>query len=716
MKLTSLAIENFKQFERTSLTFAPGFTVVKGPNEAGKSSIQAAIVAALFLDPTAPAQALDEYVRWGQNDRFGLRLEFEDAGAHYALAKDFQDGSLTLQWTRPGGAHGATGDVTAAMSIIGDLLGSRSMETYINTACIRGEEVSKAPATAAPVSQRLQAKVIGGRQASAREVIHAIEQELGAMATGGPRRLHETGALRMARERLDVLQRARSATAARLAAHQENVRQLKRLREDLATCEQAIARSAEQLEWSDRAQTVEEDCALLADHLQELQRAKVLHDSVGQVAEELSHLDYETLAAVLERAQVLERRLHHQKLREAEINRQLALLMLTQLQNAPAVSTTTILLGGIMLAIACLAVAVLGHNLPIALGIVPGLALAGYGLKARRTVDPDGSRPHTDELKICTDTIKAAQQELMHLLTSYKLHDVEELATIVRELRPLGELRAARQQRIEQILGDQRAESRQAAMDQVAHEIEVRQADLRVLASRRLSADAYERIDTELLQIRARREQVLREMYRLEGELRANDVNSEMLAGMDEELGTVQVHMARLERRRKALERAHSGMNEALAATLAQASSIFRSGVTKHLASITGGRYDQVEARIDEEGLHLLVYTVDKHRAVNADSLSRATQDQIYLAARMALLELICDGAQPPLLLDDPFVNYDDRRLENTIELLRRLYGTHQIILFTCTDRYDRYADSVIALKGPYSTPDVETVVQVAAS
>jgi len=221
------------------------------------------------------------------------------------------------------------------------------------------------------------------------------------------------------------------------------------------------------------------------------------------------------------------------------------------------------------------------------------------------------------------------------------------------------------------------------------------------LAPQRLSVEEYEHIDHEAQAQRSKRDNLLREMYRLEGELRADDVNSEMLACIDEDLVGEQVRLARLERRRKALEHAASGMREALAATLAQASSVFRTGVTKHLGPITGGRYDQVDARIDENGLHLMVYTTDKHRAVRADSLSRATQDQIYLAARMALLELVCEGRRPPLLLDDPFVNYDDKRVENTISLLRDLYANHQVVLFTCTDRYDQFADTLITLKGP---------------
>jgi len=122
--------------------------------------------------------------------------------------------------------------------------------------------------------------------------------------------------------------------------------------------------------------------------------------------------------------------------------------------------------------------------------------------------------------------------------------------------------------------------------------------------------------------------------------------------------------------------------------------------ISTHLERITGGRYSQVDAQVEETGLHLMVHTGDRRKAVRADNLSHATQDQIYLAARMSLLDLVCFGRQPPLLLDDPFVNYDDNRMANTVMLMRDLYRDCQVILFTCVDRYDRFADSVFTLPG----------------
>jgi uncharacterized protein YhaN len=150
-------------------------------------------------------------------------------------------------------------------------------------------------------------------------------------------------------------------------------------------------------------------------------------------------------------------------------------------------------------------------------------------------------------------------------------------------------------------------------------------------------------------------------------------------------------------------------VREAVSATLSQVSGAFRVGISRHLAHMTGGRYDEVEAQIDEGGLRLMVQTADHKRSVRADSLSRATQDQIYLAARLALLDLASDGCKPPMLLDDPFVNYDEGRMSNTLELMVDLYRDHQVILFTCVDRYDQYAGSVFNLAAPASANVVVT-------
>ncbi|MGH2391108.1 MAG: AAA family ATPase, partial [Chloroflexota bacterium] len=267
MRLTSLVVDNFKQFEHVELTFQAGFTVVKGANEAGKSTIQAAILVALFMDPTAPDDVLDEFTRWGQNERFRLRLEFEDKDVYFVLAKDFQEGTMCLSWRGiDGGDHDFTEDPAEALHLIGNRLGATTIDTYVNTACVRSEEVSSLPAATAPLSQRLQAKMTGSRQADAAEVLRAIDRELAAMSAGSLRRSSDTGPLRMARDRVDALYKMRTTMAERLAGYQKNLDLLVHLRDDARAMEHEVLAWTQRIEISDRVQTLEEECALLEEH------------------------------------------------------------------------------------------------------------------------------------------------------------------------------------------------------------------------------------------------------------------------------------------------------------------------------------------------------------------------------------------------------------------------------------------------------------------
>jgi uncharacterized protein YhaN len=78
--------------------------------------------------------------------------------------------------------------------------------------------------------------------------------------------------------------------------------------------------------------------------------------------------------------------------------------------------------------------------------------------------------------------------------------------------------------------------------------------------------------------------------------------------------------------------------------------------------------------------------------------LSSSTIDQIYLAARLALADLVSEHKNSLFILDDPFSGYDNQRLENVMRFLKGLSGDHQILLLTSHDHYDKWADSTINL------------------
>jgi DNA repair exonuclease SbcCD ATPase subunit len=705
MRLTYLMVNNFKQFEHVELTFQPGFTVVKGANEAGKSTLQAAILVALFMDPKAPDDVLDDFTRWGQTERFRMRLEFEDHDTYFVLDKNFQEGTVSLNWQNGDGLEqGGTEDVTEALTIICNRLGAMTIDTYVNTACVRSEEVSSLPAATAPLSQRLQAKMTGSRQADASEVVRAIDRELAAMSAGSLRRSSETGPLRMTRDRVDALTKMRATMAARLEEYQENLNLLVRRRDDLRTMENEARAWTEEIEISDQVQTIEEECALLEEHGMLLEQNDA-RDNVGNLAEKLGQVEYGALSSALERTRTMQRQIQDARRREGEINEHLAGMLLNHLQTGSSVGRLPLLITGAAIIVVSVAVAIVSQVYLLGLVGLVGVVLIVLGVRTRRPVQVEDTRPISQELHQITSRIHFLQEESQRLLTAYGLHSVDELVGVVRELRPIGEAHNARRQRIAQMLGDQRNADRARQLQRIREEIAIRGERIAALAPRRLSPEAYRQADERLLAARSIREDQMREVYRLEGELSAYEVNSEMLAALDEELAVEQIRLARIERRRKGLEGARDGLRDALSETLLQAGNAFRSGLAVYLSQITGGRYNQVEAWIDTDGLHLLVFAAGSPKPVEADKLSRATQDQIYLAARLTLLQLACEGRKPPLLLDDPFVNYDDERLAKTAELLNQLDTAHQIILFTCTNRYDRHATSLIDLVSATRTP-----------
>jgi uncharacterized protein YhaN len=48
--------------------------------------------------------------------------------------------------------------------------------------------------------------------------------------------------------------------------------------------------------------------------------------------------------------------------------------------------------------------------------------------------------------------------------------------------------------------------------------------------------------------------------------------------------------------------------------------------------------------------------------------------------------------------LDDPFTSFDPFRLQEAMQVCKGIAKEYQIILFTCTNLYDIYADNIIEL------------------
>ncbi|MFN0128308.1 MAG: AAA family ATPase [Verrucomicrobiales bacterium] len=72
------------------------------------------------------------------------------------------------------------------------------------------------------------------------------------------------------------------------------------------------------------------------------------------------------------------------------------------------------------------------------------------------------------------------------------------------------------------------------------------------------------------------------------------------------------------------------------------------------------------------------------HQEVPVAGMSEGTRDQLYLALRLAGLQLHLEDHDPmPLILDDLLVHFDDERATHALRALHQMSGNCQVLLFT---------------------------------
>ncbi len=85
------------------------------------------------------------------------------------------------------------------------------------------------------------------------------------------------------------------------------------------------------------------------------------------------------------------------------------------------------------------------------------------------------------------------------------------------------------------------------------------------------------------------------------------------------------------------------------------------------------------------KGLDASVTTEDAFGTKESDYLSRGTEDQLYLAMRLAIAELITNESEKlPIFADDPLSQYDDNRTAKAMSFLKDYSRDKQLIMFTC--------------------------------
>ena len=160
MRITSIRLRNLRRHSVLALDLAPGLTVVRGPNEAGKSTLQRAIELALTRKVTSSGIEMDSWVRWdaaaGERPEIDMAFTWQDDDgvAHEGwLEKRFLGAKGTVRLDL---GEGVITDPARADEELAALSGIPTEKFFGATASVRHHELDGLDASETMLRDRLQ--------------------------------------------------------------------------------------------------------------------------------------------------------------------------------------------------------------------------------------------------------------------------------------------------------------------------------------------------------------------------------------------------------------------------------------------------------------------------------------------------------------------------------------------------------------------------------
>lgn len=718
MRITQLTVRDLRRYREVQLDLAPGLTIIRGPNEAGKSTLQRAIELALTRRVTSAAAELDGLVPWdgGPDARTSIDLAFtwddEDGETHAGrLDKSFRGAKGSVRLDLDGEV---ITDPARADEEIATLSGVPSEAFFRSTASVRHHELAGLQRDEAALRDRLQASISGADRGTSRAK-KKLDRALHELRTRG---VKSPGRVKVAEETVND-------TAARLKAGEDMLQKLERDRDALVVArerrseaETALRERRALLEKARQAErlTAERDAA--RERYERYRTAVTVRDEITELdSTHPSPTPLPVLRSTVERLRAVSTTIANLKgMLEGEVT--------VSFEVPPEVRWQPLSRWSIGLVVAGIVIAVGAFGLDMAgiltlgsAGVMAGgfvailgllLAIVGFWLrrsdrieKQLRDVEVNRRLRGRSDIEL---ELRQNEAELADLLQRLGLDELEAAEERLSAEDEHVDKIERRQARLQGLVGDEPRDGLPARRDAAALEIEQKTSALEALGPIAKEPRARERLEVEVADAEGTLNRARDEEAHARARVEQNPVDAEEVAGLAERLATWQEELAALRRRERIYEITLREINAAEQATMQRATRYLERRMVGDLARVTGGRYRRV--RVDDTNLGIDVFAPERNDWVPVSELSQGTLDVVYLAARLGLVRLVTGDRRPPLVLDDPFVTLDGERGPRALELLREISSDFQVIYLTTSDRYDEIADRVLVLPGPTAVDD----------
>lgn len=223
---------------------------------------------------------------------------------------------------------------------------------------------------------------------------------------------------------------------------------------------------------------------------------------------------------------------------------------------------------------------------------------------------------------------------------------------------------------------------------QLANKKEALEKTQIMLKAENENEEGTEDFSDELKEIREKalelKDQINRAQWQLEQQQERDIATQNQIT----ELQETQSNIMDAKREVEAIERAKSEIEEIADEIRNSFGKRLNERASFYMGKITNGKYDNLN--IDEK---LNVTVNGKHSLIAANRLSKGTIEQIYMSLRLGAADLIFEDNEMPILLDDAFAMYDNKRMGNTMRFMST--EMNQVIMFSCHTREKVMADKL---------------------
>ena len=707
MRLKGIDLKSFKRLVDFQAQFSPGINVVKGPlNETGKSTLLEGIIVALFLNPKSTAKELKDYASWGSTRQFRTSLEFEEKENRYLLEKDFDKGTIRLICDNTREELDTFKEISTRMA---ELLGTKSDTLFLCSSCIRQSEVTEISSGKKQITESLEEVVTGAKESTfAWQVVQKLESKVADMKKGLDKLASNPGILASLKNRIQGTSQRYSDVKQEVSKVEAKKIELVEVSKQLAEVKERYENAKALLDKNEKRKKIEASIKGLEQRYDEvrelLDRINELVTKLEGADEALRYFDgseteqeisefRKRLDAVQNRRDDIEKDLAVRERETTEAKRKLETRKSVRFfgSGSGIATALAILIGGI---IGALVVSLYFLGLAIL-----GMALLATTIRARTALVRDETSISDIErrLRKMKEALAELSREESELLAEVKCNTIGEFdkkesdfKTSLKKKRDLeaqlkGMLRG-------KTIEDFRKQEREIARD-LAVEKERLTDDLKAME---LNPERHFELEREVQSLEEKKTRLEKQEIECETTIKQARFNIEDQIRLEEELEGLQEALKHEDKKLRVYGLAREFLSRARTEVLSSVEEALEKEIQRYLAVFTNNKYNQV--RVNKEALEFWVYSDEKGDWAKPEELSGGAIDEFYLAFRLALVKLIFRDKKPPLLLDDPFVNFDSVRLSNTLEFLKTLAGEYQIIIFTLSGLYDEVAHNIILL------------------